>query len=194
MDDKRTATDVLLDIETKLNVLEKRSANIEYLLKSLLSKTNAAPQTVNVPYIPSEQVVKKVGKFEELANSYGIAVEAGSDLEEATTRTVATRGQRGPKPNNVAKSTVSQVVLNNNAPLFLANVDILDKNNQLVSQTRVDTKGRWRLALEPGDYQVHITKRYPPDSGKTQIDTMYQINIPPTDIPLELDPFLVEMG
>ena len=44
------------------------------------------------------------------------------------------------------------------------------------------------MALEPGEYQVHVSKRYPPDSGKESIDTLYRINVPPSDKPLELAP------
>ena len=104
----------------------------------------------------------------------------------------SSRGQRGKKPIKVTKTSVTQVLNIGNDPLFLASVEVLDiSGDELISQTRTNTKGRWLAALAPGDYQVHVIKRFPPESGKKSIDTVYPINVPPSDEPLELDPLLL---
>jgi hypothetical protein len=113
-------------------------------------------------------------------------------MSESTLRLPA-RVQRGPKPKG-PKSSVTQILNRGNDPLFLANVEVLDDNNDLISQTRTNTKGRWLMALAPGEYRVHVTKRFPPDSGRKSVDTMYQINVPLSDTPLELDPYSIDMG
>ena len=139
----------------------------------------------------------KTNKFSEMAASQGISLEDSytsnpnkSEMEEASLRGTA-RGQRGPKSKG-PKSSVSQVLSRGSDILFLANIEVLDVNDELVSQTRTNTKGRWMSALTPGDYQIHVTKRFPPDSGKKSIDTVYQIKVPPSDKPLELEPYVVE--
>ena len=92
----------------------------------------------------------------------------------------------------MSKSSISQVLKNDDdTPLFLANVEVFDENGELINQTRTNTKGRWLMALSPGDYQVHVLKRYPADSGKVSIDTMYPISVPSSDKPLELDPLSI---
>lgn len=219
-EDKRAATDILLSIEAKLITLDKRIQNSEYLLKNLLGKANkaqsvpppvsstvipkmAAPYPIDVINKDNFESRPKTNRFSEIAASQGLDLDDlpntyvakpaddGGDMVEASKRGPS-RGQRGLKPG--PKSTVTQVLNRGNEVLFLANIEVLDGNNELVSQTRTNNKGRWMMSLAPGDYQVHLTKRFPPDSGKKSIDTSYQISIPPSDIPLELDPFVVDMG
>lgn len=208
-EDKRTATDILLSIESKLIKLEGRVQNSEYLLKTLLGKINkqsvSTAQSSSKPTIYESDIINKdnfenrikTNKFVEIAASQGVSLEDNSgvvnfsnDLEEASLRGEA-RGQRGVKLKG-PKSSVSQVLNRGNDILFLANIEVLDENNELVSQTRTNTKGRWMMSLAPGDYQVHVTKRFSPDSGKRPIDTMYQIMVPKSDKPIELEPYVVE--
>lgn len=202
----RTATEILLAIEASLSVLGKRVKNSETLLKLLLSQKNNPPESTQNTGIPKSdpgfinkenfETRPKTNKFAELAAKQGIVVEAkpsdlppdpdGTDMVEAPYRAATSRGQRT-KPKG-GKSSVSQVLSCGNSPLFLANVEILDQDGQLVSHARTNAKGRWLMALAPGNYQVHVVKRYPPESGKKPVDTMYQIKIPLLDKPMELDP------
>jgi hypothetical protein len=204
-EDKRSATDILLSIEVKLNILDQRIQNSEYLLKSLLSKAN---KTQSIPPQPTVQsnINKenfenrpKTNRFFEMAQDQGVDLDnpkaiykpvESSEMVESESR-APTRGQRGQKPNGGAKISVSQILSRGNDPLFLASIEILDLNDELIGQTRTNNKGRWMQALSPGEYQVHITKRFPPESGKKPIDTMYNINVPSTDKPYELDPHIV---
>lgn len=239
-DEKRSATDILLDIEARMGVMEKRQQNSENLLKILLARLNAAlngaqpqPQQPQQP-APQPQVQQpvtrtvnkdnfesrpKTSKFSEAAASHGLDVEddievldpfetfSNSQIEEEIvakplppvvkqsdhdTMTEApsrgnSRGQRGPK-TLTTKCSVSQDLSRDDSPVFLANIELLDENGSLVNQTRTNTKGRWMMALAPGNYQVHVLKRFPPDSGKKPIDVTYPIVIPPSDKPLELNP------
>lgn len=252
-DDKRSATDILLDIEARLGTLDKRVQNSENLLKILLSRVNTSlssgtavqfqllseerqlqpVQQPSVPYVPS--VVNKdnfesrprTNKFTEAAASHGLNVEDDDinpvdpfesddeaealafasqfsddslsrpqiikgepdiDLLEAAASRGNSRGQRGPKTKG-AKYSVSQNLVRDNSPVYLATVELLDENGSLINQTRTNTKGRWMLALAPGSYQVHVLKRFPPDSGKKPIDVTYPIVIPQSDKPVELNPF-----
>jgi hypothetical protein len=245
-DDKRSATDILLDIEARLSTLDKRVQNSENLLKILLSRVNASlssgtvvqsqsqqvQQTTNVPVVPS--VVNKdnfesrsrTNKFTEAAASHGLNVEddinpvdpfesddeaealafasqfsndalprptqmvkseSDIDLLESAASRGNSRGQRGPKTKGT-KCSVSQNLVREDSPIYLATVELLDENGSLINQTRTNTKGRWMLALAPGSYQVHVLKRFPPDSGKKQIDVTYPIVIPQSDKPVELNP------
>lgn len=201
-EDKRTATDVLLAVEARLISVEKRFQSVEFLLKALLGKLNKSPSLpppgASVPpstsSIRSDVINKdnfdsrpRTNVFAEMAASQGIQVEASDELgmTESAVRS-ASRGQRGPKSKG-PKVSVSQVLNRGSDPLFLANVEVLDTNNELVGQTRTNPKGRWLMALSPGNYLVHVTKRFAPESGKMSIDNSYQIKVSPSDKPLELD-------
>lgn len=217
-EEKRLATDILLSIESKLITLEKRQQNSENILKILLGKLNKTPSILPPPsiapdrkFVPSDTINKdnfenrpKTNRFAEMAASKGVTIderqgaliakpaESSGEMSESTLRMPA-RGQRGPKPKG-PKSSVTQILNRGNDPLFLANVEVLDDNNELISQTRTNTKGRWLMALAPGEYRVHVTKRFPPDSGRKSVDTMYQIDVPLSDTPLELDPYSIDVG
>ena len=233
-EDKRTATDILLSIENKLNILEGRVKNSEGLLKILLGRLNdvLTPQTptvavqpspVQTPRIPESNVINKdnfetrpkTTKFADAAKKFNIDIEddvedeikeiqgifvakpqsnviESDDMVEASVRGSA-RGQRGPK-NKATRSSVSQTLSAGSNPLFLANIEVFDQEGSLINKGRTNTSGRWLMTLGPGDYQVHVLKRFPPDSGKTPIDTMYQISVPLSDGPLELDPLSFEVG
>lgn len=228
--DKRTATDILLSIESRLNTLEKRVQNSENLLKITLGRLNEAlagaqaPQAQPSIVSPSpqptsypRQVVNrenfddrlKTSEFAKQASQFGMDVEDDTpqrieetfvakphdetehvehdELIEGPGRSKSTRGQRGPKSKG-SKASISQILSAGETPLFLANIEIFDATGQLVNQARTNTKGRWLMALEPGEYQVHVLKRFPPDSGRVPVDTTYQITVPPANKPLELDP------
>lgn len=221
---QRAATDILLSIESKLDVLEKRCQNSENLLKLLLGRFNqflpsSQKQSVSQPSIPEDIVVKnnfdnrpKTDKFIQLAAKQGIVINDKADNipkniitavpqfnDDVDTMTEAkvrgnVRGQRGPKIEG-GKSSVSQMLTgNNNVPLFLANIEILNENNELINQTRTNTKGRWLTALAPGNYQVHVVKNFPADSGKKTIDTTYEILVPSSAQPVELSPLSFDNG
>lgn len=226
MENKRTTTDILLDLEARIGVVEKRIQNSENLLKILLSRLNTVlsnsgsktTQPEPVPVVPD--VVNKnnfesrnrTSEFSKAASKYGIDIDTSDDsddepeseyIDEVFTAKPASspsdhelleassrgnsRGQRGPKLDE-SKCSVSQVIQKEDTPLYIANVEVFDESGLLINQTRTNTKGRWLMALAPGNYKVHVIKRFSPDSGKSPIDTSYQITVPPSKKPMELDP------
>lgn len=230
--DKRTATDILLDLEARMGVVEKRIQNSENLLKILLGRLNAAlsggtspsstqqepAPSATQPAAPATPAVvnkdnfdnrNKTSEFAKMAAQQGLDVEDDDPEEETgfidevfTARPAQppeeneliesptrgnVRGQRGPKSEG-SKQSISQVIKREDTPLYIANVEVFDENGLLINQTRTNTKGRWLMALAPGNYKVHVLKRFPPDSGKLPIDTSYPITVPPSKKPMELDP------
>lgn len=202
----RTATEILVDIENRLITLEKRDINIETLLKLLLAKFNKSPslipQAIKDVSIENSVVVPSVKSsvFEKMAADFGIDLNSNQNIVPVVSNTEAmveaevrgtVRGQRGVKTVDNSKASVSQNVTKNNLPVLLANVEIFDLNGELVNKTRTNPKGRWLSPLAPGEYKVHIQKEYPADSGRGSVDTTYQINVPRSDKPLELEPLTI---
>lgn len=212
--DKRKATDILLSLEAKISAMDGRFRNTENLLKILLSRINTVFKQPQAPQELPKVINKdnfdlrpKTSAFESIAQKNGVEVEesdieeedglfvarpadlsadpSGEDMLEAVVRS-NTRGQRGPKIKE-KKCSVSQLINRGETPLFLANVEILDENGTVINQGRTNSKGRWMIALAPGEYQVHVLKRFPPDSGRKPVDVTYSISVPPSDKPMELD-------
>jgi hypothetical protein len=149
----------------------------------------------------------KTNKFSEFAAAHGIEVEeeesqgpsivgfkneSSSDPNELTETSVRVgfqRGQRTPAVKNGPKATISQVLQKSDgSPLFLANVEITDSSGLVVKQSRTNTSGRWSAALSPGTYSVHVTKRFPADTNAAPIEATYNIDVPPSTKPMELNP------
>lgn len=219
VEDNRTSTDILLELEVKIDLLSRRFNNVELLLKTILNNINkqssSSVQEESKPIKNTGPINKnnfdqrdKTTRFADLASQHGLDVEdepparfeniikarpselppdpGGDDMVEAPSRG-ASRGQRGAKTS--AKLSVSQVLYRDEGqPLFLASVEVLDESGVLINQTRTNPKGRWLMALSPGEYQVHVLKRFTQDSGKETVDVTYKINIPPSDKPMELTP------
>jgi hypothetical protein len=207
----RTATEILIDIENRQITAEKRAVNIETLLKLLLAKFNKSPSMIPQAIMDSSinniSVAKsnkdnfdnkpKTSAFEKMAADFGISIDDNvipvvSDSEAMVEAEVRgnVRNQRGQKANG-AKASVAQFVTKNDLPILLANVEIFDMKDNLVNKIRTNPKGRWLTTLAPGDYKVHIQKEYPADSGRGSVDTTYQINVPQSDKPLELEPLTI---
>lgn len=204
MDNQRTAIDILLSLENNLEILSKRIQNSENLLKILLSKFNTV-KTVNLPQEESkassevfENIINKdnfdnrvkTNKFAELAKTVGIDVDK-EDTKDENSNISNTRNSRV-KSNKETKHSVSQVLTNNGNAVYLANIEILNENGEILNQTRTNTKGKWLMALTPGNYQVHVHKKYPQNSNKESIDKRYNINISQSDSPIELNPLSLD--
>jgi hypothetical protein len=218
-DNKRSATDILLELESRIIILEKRFQNTENLLKIIagkLNKMNMLPvetqvQAQSVPVVSSiVNNSQKKSKFAQMAAQHGLEVEDDDIDNEPINRVFKAKQQdvsdehddmfeadyRGNTRDQRAqtagkKSSISQVIKRGDTPLYIANVEVFDEYGKLINQTRTNTKGRWLMALAPGDYRVHVLKRFPSDSGKLPIDTSYQISVPPSSKPVELDSLIL---
>jgi Ca2+-binding RTX toxin-like protein len=200
IEEKRSATDILLDIERKLDFLEKRQQNSEGLLKITLGRLNklfpdkkeiaivepVSQKTVSLP-MESFEDRQKANNSAKLAEINAVVSSFDADQKNLVSEKVT-------KTNKGNKLQVSQILSANNTALFLANIEVLNTNGELINQTRTNTKGRWLMALTPGDYQVHVIKNFPADSGKKNVDIVYPVNIPLSAKPIELSPLSVDNG
>ncbi len=210
---KRSASDVILEMEQTLNTILGHQRNMDANIKILLarsvkqqsSRPAAQPDPIPEPKPEPEPPPKrgpgrppKSAKFEDLPKTNifetlkkrsglidaDLTTEHDELIEEVVHKGDR-RGARNPtKPSG--KVSVSQQVLNDEgSPIFLASVEILDMNGALIKQTRTNTKGRWVAPLDPGRYAVHITKRI---QDKPPVDLKFAVEIPETGKPMELDP------
>jgi hypothetical protein len=178
-DDKRLASDVLLDIESKIKFIEGSVKNNDMLLKQIwnvlipmldnisksLQKVNSAPIVV-----PSETQAVVVPKKSKLS------VEAVDSL-------VPQKQKKKEDKGLVGKVGVNQLVqYSDGKRVMYAEVKIFDMNDTCVVSTKTTTAGRWMADLLSGKYKVVISK------SKPKIDMSYEIDVESSSNNLELDP------
>ncbi len=187
----RKISDVILELEAKVQKLVGVCQNMENNTKIILDKLNklSAPQKTIVK--TKEIVQPAVGGPKSI-----VAVPAppplpvdpsNPELSVETVQKGKRRDLRQPvDPSQNKKVTVSQqIVLPNGEGVYLASVEIMDSTGNRIKQTRTNDKGRWAAPLEAGEYSVHILKR-PTDTMKLPIDLKYKIMIPESTKPMEL--------
>lgn len=198
---KRTATDVLLDLEQQLFQILGFCKNLDMQNKIIIENQNKLMRTLELqpkasPTLPS------VGIPESLKTSQN----AGKGVKAPTVSAPK------PKPADISidpgkilkedkikkqigtKVSVQQAVLDQKRnKVFIANVEIFEtvskpdgdrESGPLVKQTRTNSAGKWNAQLLPGFYIVKITKMF--ESGETKINTG-EIYIPSSDTPCILD-------
>lgn len=181
---ERKATDILLELEEKVEKLLSYVVNMDNNYKLIISRLDhlktgnvsvassaSQKQEVNIPL--EKQPVKKIEEPITFIN-----------VEDAE-----------PKPNKSSKVRVSQVVKypkdkgtkQNN--VILASVKIYDskgvEGGNIVGDNRTDQNGRWKIDLAPGNYFVHIVK--PASSQKPKIDHYFPISIDGEKSSLDLE-------
>jgi hypothetical protein len=206
----RKATDVIIDLETKVDSLVGYIKNMDNNIKLLLGHINELKMVgVNPPVVAPNSsppaVAKQAMKFEEMPKTNifdGLKEQAGiqdnstnnsieeqpdDELIEEVVHTGERRGSRVATQSSNKISVSQQIFMPDGSPMFLASVEIMDFNGMLVKQTRTNTKGRWIAPLEQGNYSVHVVKRTS-DNSKEPIELQFVVEIPSSEAPLELDP------
>lgn len=197
----RKATDVLLSIEEKVITLNKKYDNLEFMLKKLLSNktdkvtqnieknivNNDKPVAATKPLMPGLKPGVVMGphglydKGEENSdNILDDPIEVSENVNASLRRTnrVSNRDQLKGVP-------VKQKVLYPDGKLVcLANVEVFDVENKLVSKMRTNALGIWMASLSPGQYNVKINKSKA--GNKPEVNFDFNVDIPVSDGPLEL--------
>jgi hypothetical protein len=184
---ERKATDILLDLEDKIDKLLLHIANVDNNYKIIISRLdqlkNNTSMALRPSYPPNNQPVsippeptiisakeKKQSEFPQVDNS-----AASSKPDKVRVSQVV----KYPKSKNSKQNNV-----------VLASVKIYDhkglQGGALVGENRTDQNGRWKIDLSPGDYFVHILK--PASTQKPQIDHYFPINVTDEKSVLELEP------
>ena len=157
--EERKASDILLELEAKIDKLAGESVLTNFNLKLLLGRidslVNIKTQSIIEAPKPEETVFFEVPK--ESIQSKKISKSSEKDV--------------------VVKQTVRYP---DGKPVILANVRILDLNNKELKSRKTLTSGSWDLLLKPGEYQLHIVKEAV--LGKPQIDRLTKL-IVPDDLP-----------
>jgi len=184
---ERKATDIILELEEKVNKLLSYVVNMDNNYKLIISRLDQLKSSqVSVALNPSAKL-----PLNDIENAKSQQVT--KKPEEPVTFINVEDSEPKPIKNNKIK--VSQAVKypkdkgakQNN--VILASVKIYDEKGveggNIVGENRTDQNGRWKIELSPGNYFVHIIK--PASSQKPKIDHYFPISIDGQKSSVDLD-------
>lgn len=207
----RKASDVLLELEEKVDRIVQITALYDHNIKLILSKANAAHTLL-------QQVATKLGLEEHqqlnaLKNSNAISIPAGVPIEVATENkgqrrtTRPTVSEQPPTvfPEHQAQPTeqmkksattpperkipVVQRIQRNNKDVFMADIKIFAGNEQIF-KGRSNATGKYQCLLAPGKYTVKVSKTDP--TTKQLIEQGQEITITSSEGTLTLPNFVLK--
>ncbi|HVI41871.1 MAG TPA: hypothetical protein VM577_14570 [Anaerovoracaceae bacterium] len=222
---ERKASDVLLELEKKVDQILQYLKNIDFNNKLILERLNKAPvesakpiaaapppapqrkMPSAGPYVPPTPptAVAPAGKapagktlmtkpvtdyeFHEVLDD-GENHQIHEDLQPKLGR----RDIRTPMQQDKKTQVQQKIMYPDGKNVILASVEIFTLipdgkgklEKKLVKQTRTNSSGKWLAALDPGKYSIHIFKTA--TTNKPVVEQAYEVEIPLSDAPLELEP------
>jgi hypothetical protein len=130
--------------------------------------------------------------FERAAAEFGVDIDSdrmpiGSNeaarqavvdsLSEEKQFSGKTRGRRVDRKSKDKPVNVTQLVMGHDGkPLPLATVRVTDRYGQPVKSTRSNTKGRWSIPLNIGEYNVHILRKFN-GTDKKPVEVKFAVSV-----------------
>lgn len=174
----RKASDILLELEEKINNLEKNMKNIENILQlqsfqfkliidnlNKLSKQNQQANELIAPVSSASSTMSAVSGAESLIERKNrlMSTHASSLLpkelslkqppsENANNQVFVDGGKRVP--------ITQKIVLFDGNPLPAARVIIKNEKNEQIKTIETNNTGRWQTALPPGKYSINVFGKY----------------------------------
>lgn len=181
---KRTATDVLLDLEKKIDTLSQVMVDLSLNIKVLstkLSMTNKQSikedkKTFQISEDKKEEIIKSSRLIEEDNEPDGS--RRTSRAQEFQNNSLLFNNESKTNIDNNLCHVFQKVLLSNKKAAFMASVDLFDVNKKKVNEKtmRVNGNGNWTAHLPPGPYSIKIT--YTDPSTKKSINSEQDIRVP----------------
>lgn len=199
---ERKATDILLDLERKLDLLLGYYQAVDFSQKLVLTKLSAIEKKlIEYPLITKESS----NDFLDPGLNVSIEQEISLDLKPAKRRDqrlanspmleqsqVTFPNPSPPKPIETIIGVVKpvpvqqKVIYPDGKNVILANVEIFDLNGKIVKKTKTNSAGKWNAVLVAGKYKVHVSKNA--TSEKPHVERAIWVEIPLSETLVELQP------
>ncbi len=201
MADERKASEILLSLEVTIKEILGYVRNLDLQQKIILERLNTSTSSKSAPLLveagPQVEAIPEDYEFPEhnpkaLKSKLQTALEEAEkeDQEEEITATTKQIGHRRNLRNH-GEQQIRQIPVQQKISyadgknVYMANVQILDSNNNIIKQTKTNQTGKWLASLAPGDYKVMVSK-----SGTTlkpKVELSYSVTIPIQDSTVELE-------
>lgn len=184
MNEPRKASDILLDLENKVDALSKDQKTLALSINVL---TNKLTQVINALNSMTGAPINEVPHFQP--QSIPVSNERTMEVMDYSKREDYPRTQRPetfaptpmtkPAPKQAeaqvqsasGKVSVNQRIVDaTGKAMLLANVEITNKSNgQVVHKGRTDGVGKYHCSLPVGEYLIHITKSEALNKAKVDV-------------------------
>jgi len=201
---EKKVSDIILEIETKVELILGYIKNIDFTNKLILSKLSKLESvnssgkditpTSTMPSTPLTSAELKVVDEMELAESkFNNQLERAknndanawvSSTEENLVSfkdadAISQELQKDSEPKKTRKSgkvTVEQSVFYpDGTKAVLVNVEIFNASNSLIKKSKTNSAGKWTALLDSGKYLIKLTKA--PVNGKPLIQKQFEIDV-----------------
>ena len=170
---EKKASELLLELEQKINLIIGYQKTNDLNYKLIIARLDKLTNIITQRFTSTTSLANSSTNvmFHEVSENQTIE----SNLSKVTSKSDVVAG----------KTQVQQKICYPDGKIIiLANVEIYDIANKLVKKTRTNSAGKWTAALDPGRYNVKIFK--PPTSNKPLVERKYEIEIPISEVPIEL--------
>ena len=183
---ERTTTDIILDLEQKMENVSAEVKNMSFSIKLLLDRTNMILQSQST--ILQKPPIQN-SKQEEITFS---AVQPKKKQTKEIALDKRKQDVSSKKPNYKEVNVSQKVVYPDGTPVILAGVRIFDANKNDITKSltgkglvRTVTSGKWNIAIPPGDYIVQIQKEA--NASKPAFEQTIRFNVSGVDGSLILE-------
>jgi len=167
---KRSASEVLLSLENRVEILEGLVRSIDHNIKLLLNNKNISERKI------IKEPINKISKPK---------VSKDKSASKVVTADAVDFVQVDSGVKNRKRTVRERLTYSDSKAIVLAQVEIFDSSGQLIAKKRTNNEGKWTESLLPGEYSIRVAK------GKTSINppigVNYEIFVSPDDKPLQLE-------
>jgi hypothetical protein len=171
---------------TPTHTAEPQPVPGQFVTYDKMPKTNHFEKAMAAAGIVDEEAGRKPVTIKAHPEPPRIPSREDTELEEEFVHQGSRRGMRVQTQPSGKVEVTQQVFYASGKPVVVASVEVLDDRGLLVSQTRTNQTGRWRMGLMPGHYTVHLVKRVAPDSMAQPMELRYNIDVTGEDRKMEL--------
>lgn len=198
--EERKATDVILDMEKKLDHIVKQLEVLDLNFKLILNKLNQPPpkpffkppsiESVDVPVSASQPKHQQSLKSKlQIALENAEKNDPGDDQIPVENNLVGVKRTAKYIPEERKVPVQQRVTYSDTKSVTSANVEIYDTNNTLVRQVKTNQAGKWMTSLPPGNYSVKVTKFQ--TNIKPKVESVFSISVTESDSGVELETKIV---
>jgi hypothetical protein len=187
-EEQRKATDILISLESKINLLIQTISVYDMNSKLMLDRINYIYNYIkNFDNNTQDNTV---------IDKEPIAITAEHVITEATEprKSVRQIPQQQVAEQNIASDKkvpiVQRITDHTGKDLFMAEVSVLNLNKELVFKTKTNAVGKWMANLKPDRYIVNIVKT--DTTTKNKIEATQEINIANSNSVLTLPVMIIK--
>jgi hypothetical protein len=186
----RKASDILLSLEDKVNTLTKIISVYDYNTKIILDRVNKIYAYIDFlqkeEAALAQQNAQPVQSENDLFPQYQEKEIVQTSTEHMITEEKEPKGhRRTARSETYATDTkqvggsekkipvIQRITDHTGKDIFMAEVSILNENNEIVCKTKTNAVGKWQAHLKTGNYTVSVVKT--DTSTKKKIEAMQDI-------------------